>query len=115
MNRKDLSLVDGDSEESPHHEASIDAICAIQERLDYASQSVEFSRRQLRDGHPKAAAMLEQIAHANLREAMGMLREFMGNWQLLAGADGMEPLEFDRMIDDIAKGKRPQDMPTAWQ
>jgi hypothetical protein len=102
-------------QDSPRHESAIDTTSAIQERLDYASNAIEFARRQIRDGHPKAAAILEQIAHANLREAQGMLKEFLGGWELLLCDAKMEPLQYDRVIDDIAKGKRPQDLPVAWQ
>ena len=104
-----------DPQDSPLHEAAIDITSSIQERLDYASNAIEFSRRQIRDGNPQAAAILEKIAHANLREAAIMLKEFMGGWKLLRCDPKMEPLEYDRIIDDISKGKRPQDLPVAWQ
>jgi hypothetical protein len=102
-------------QDSPRHEAAIDTTSAIQERLDYASNAIEFARRQIRDGNPKDAAILEQIAHANLREAQTMLKEFLGGWELLLCDAKMEPLAYDRVIDDISKGKRPQDLPIAWQ
>lgn len=101
-------------QDSPRHESAIDAVSAIQERLDYASNAIEYARRQIRDGNPKGAALLEQIAHANVREAHNMLKEFMTGWVLLLGDGGMEPLAFDHLIDDISKGKRPQDLPLAW-
>ena len=106
---------DVDTEDSPRHEAAIDATSAIQERLDYASNAIEFARRQIRDGHPKAAHHLERIAHANLCEARNMLKEFLDGWNLVLTNNKVEPLAFDRAIDDIAKGKWPENFPVAWK
>jgi hypothetical protein len=111
--------VEPDLSDAPQHEAAIDATSAVQERLDYASNAIEFARRQLRDGHPLAAANLEQIAHANLIEARTMLNEFLDNWSLLLCDDKIkaQPQAYDRILDDIAKGKEKilADAPLAWK
>jgi hypothetical protein len=107
--------LDPELDDSPQHESAIDSTSAIQERLDYASNAIEFARRQRRDGHPKAAAFLEQVAHANLCEAKAMLIEFLGGWEFLLGDGKLEPLAYDRVIDEIAKGKWPQDLPLAYK